>query len=103
MSFIHVFQAFESMVTLTRTFRISPLKTDAASTCGSPEDTSIIVLVPLADLLNHRRSPNTKWGFDRNNAEFRLTATNHIRVGEGVHDSYGNKVRVCVHRSHARD
>jgi hypothetical protein len=91
------------MVTLTRSFRIAPLKTNVASTCGSPNDTSIIVLVPLADLLNHRRSPNTKWGFDRNNAEFLLTATDHIRQGEGVHDSYGNKVRCYVHRSRARE
>lgn len=48
-------------------------------------------LVPVADMMNHRRPPDVRWTFDDEAGAFVMTATRDLRAGEPVHDSYGKK------------
>ena len=48
-------------------------------------------LVPLADLLNHRRPRETKWAYDDATQGFIITSLRALEGGAQVHDSYGRK------------
>jgi histone-lysine N-methyltransferase SETD3 len=48
-------------------------------------------LVPMADLLNHRRPRETKWTFDDAAGAFTVTSLRALQGGCQVHDSYGRK------------
>lgn len=48
-------------------------------------------LVPMADLLNHRRPRETKWTFDDASGAFTVTSLRALQGGCQVHDSYGRK------------
>ncbi|MFY0566891.1 SET domain-containing histone-lysine N-methyltransferase [Archangium lansingense] len=48
-------------------------------------------LVPLADMLNHRRPPDVLWSTSKDGQFFEMTAQNTIATGLEVHDSYGAK------------
>ena len=48
-------------------------------------------LVPMADMLNHRRVPDVEWGYEHPTESFVMRATRDIAAGEQVHDSYGKK------------
>lgn len=48
-------------------------------------------LVPMADMLNHRRPRETSWGFDDERAAFVIHALQGFAAGDPVHDSYGRK------------
>lgn len=48
-------------------------------------------LVPVADLLNHKRSRDTKWTFDNNKNAFTIINTRPLSKGEQIFDSYGRK------------
>lgn len=54
-------------------------------------DSGAEALVPLADMLNHKRPPDIDWTYDDATAELVMTATRDIRAGEEVFDSYGRK------------
>ena len=49
------------------------------------------VLVPYADLLNHKRPRQTQWYFDDKINSFVIQATEDIMVGKEIYDSYGKK------------
>jgi len=49
------------------------------------------VLVPLGDMLNHKRPPDVDWTFDDERDAFVMTAARDIRRGEEMCDSYGRK------------
>lgn len=69
-------------VVWTRAFNINPVNVCHATT---------IALVPMADLINHRKEPNTKWQYNTELHAFTMTATEDIEAGASVHDSYGPK------------
>jgi histone-lysine N-methyltransferase SETD3 len=48
-------------------------------------------MVPMADMLNHKRPPETYWTFDDDLNAFTITATKDFKAGEQVYDSYGRK------------
>jgi hypothetical protein len=48
-------------------------------------------LVPMADLFNHRPSPETSWGYDQDAGGFAMRAVSAVPAGALVHDSYGEK------------
>jgi len=52
-------------------------------------------LVPLADLLNHKRPRETKWTFENAKNAFTIITMRSHKKGEQVFDSYGRK---CNHR-----
>ena len=52
---------------------------------------SQIVLVPIADLLNHKKRPQTEWTFNVELNAFTLTATKAITIDSPIYDSYGDK------------
>jgi histone-lysine N-methyltransferase SETD3 len=52
-------------------------------------------MVPMADMLNHYRPRETRWGFDEDSKMFTIHACCEIGVGDSVYDSYGKK---CQHR-----
>ena len=52
---------------------------------------SQIALVPIADLLNHKKRPQTEWTFNVELNAFTLTATSDIPSNTPVYDSYGDK------------
>jgi len=52
---------------------------------------SSLALVPLADLLNHRKSPGTHWTFDPKSKHFIVKATTSHEVNSPIYDSYGMK------------
>ena len=52
-------------------------------------------MVPMADMLNHYRPRETRWGFDEETNMFTIHACCDIGVGDSVYDSYGKK---CQHR-----
>lgn len=54
---------------------------------GAPAE----ALVPLADMMNHRRPPDVEWAHDEGEDAFVMTALRDIRKGEEIHDSYGRK------------
>jgi len=49
------------------------------------------VLVPFADLLNHRRPKQTQWYYDDNSESFIIQAIEDIKEGSEIFDSYGKK------------
>ena len=52
------------------------------------------VLAPFADLLNHKRPRQTQWYYDDNLQSFVIEATENIKEGSEVFDSYGRKTNV---------
>jgi histone-lysine N-methyltransferase SETD3 len=48
-------------------------------------------LVPMADMLNHARPPDTAWAYDERAGAYVMTATAALPEGAEVHDSYGAK------------
>eukprot|EP00475_Leptophrys_vorax_P032893 TRINITY_DN5128_c0_g1_i1.p1 TRINITY_DN5128_c0_g1~~TRINITY_DN5128_c0_g1_i1.p1 ORF type:complete len:614 (-),score=186.52 TRINITY_DN5128_c0_g1_i1:64-1905(-) len=52
-------------------------------------------LVPMADMLNHKRPRETKWTFDKAVNGFTITSLKQLHQGDEVFDSYGRK---CNHR-----
>jgi histone-lysine N-methyltransferase SETD3 len=53
------------------------------------EGRDVDALVPLADMMNHRRPPDARWSYD--GGAFVMTAAGALRRGEAIHDSYGRK------------
>jgi histone-lysine N-methyltransferase SETD3 len=49
------------------------------------------VLVPYADLLNHKRPRQTQWYYDDKLESFVIQATEDIKEGNEIFDSYGRK------------
>ena len=49
------------------------------------------VLVPFADLLNHKRPKQTQWYYDDNIESFVIQAIENIKEGNEIFDSYGKK------------
>ena len=49
------------------------------------------VLVPYADLLNHKRPRQTQWYYDDKINSFVIQATEDILLGKEIFDSYGKK------------
>ncbi len=52
------------------------------------------IIAPFADLLNHKRSRDTKWFFSENENYFGIIALKNINKGIQVYDSYGRKSNV---------
>ncbi|WP_043434171.1 SET domain-containing histone-lysine N-methyltransferase [Cystobacter fuscus] len=48
-------------------------------------------LVPMADMLNHRRPPDVLWETTEDGESFVMKANNAVAAGDEVHDSYGAK------------
>jgi len=48
-------------------------------------------LVPMADMLNHKRPRETKWSYDQKKRGFIITALQGIRTDSEIFDSYGRK------------
>lgn len=48
-------------------------------------------LVPMADMLNHKRPRETKWTFDEEMGAFTITALTNMNRGDQIFDSYGQK------------
>ena len=49
------------------------------------------VLVPFADMLNHKRPKQTQWYYDDNLESFVIQAIENIKEGNEIFDSYGKK------------
>ena len=49
------------------------------------------VLVPFADLLNHKRPKQTQWYYDDNLESFVIQSIKNIKEGNEIFDSYGKK------------
>jgi hypothetical protein len=73
-----------------RAFRVYPegYVSESTDTVCSNE---MLVLAPIADMLNHRPVPNVAWTFSPFLQGFTMTATHSISIGEAVYDSYGKK------------
>ena len=54
-------------------------------------DNKTDVLAPFADLLNHKRPRQTQWYYDDNLESFVIQATENIKEGNEIFDSYGKK------------
>lgn len=48
-------------------------------------------LVPLADMMNHRRPPDVDWSYDDEAGAFLMRASRDITKGQEICDSYGRK------------
>lgn len=48
-------------------------------------------LVPVADMLNHKRPPETRWSYEDGCDAFVMTPVEDLAPGQEVHDSYGAK------------
>ena len=57
----------------------------------SINDTKTDVLAPFADLLNHKRPRQTQWYYDDKLESFVIQATEDIKEGNEIFDSYGRK------------
>jgi len=57
----------------------------------SINDNKTDVLAPFADLLNHKRPRQTQWYYDDNLESFVIQATEDIKEGSEIFDSYGKK------------
>lgn len=57
----------------------------------SINNTKTDVLVPFADLLNHKRPRQTQWYYDDKINKFVIQATEDINKGSEIYDSYGKK------------
>lgn len=77
--FTHKEFVWARLVVITRIFGlvIDGIKTDG--------------LVPMADMLNHRRPRETKWTYDQGKRGFVITALQHIKQDAEIFDSYGRK------------
>lgn len=51
----------------------------------------IRAFVPMADMLNHRQSPEAEWGMSEDGSAFLLAARKAVTAGEEIHISYGVK------------
>ena len=49
------------------------------------------ILVPLCDLVNHKKYPNILWNYDKEENTFNFVATKDIKSGEEIFTKYGNK------------
>lgn len=49
------------------------------------------LLVPLADMANHKIPPNTHWFFNKDKNMFIVKATDYLNPGENLFESYGPK------------
>ena len=49
------------------------------------------LMVPMADLLNHRTKPQTHWIYNPVMEKFQITTTKYIKKGQEICDSYGEK------------
>jgi len=49
------------------------------------------VMVPFADMANHKIPPNTTWFFDTNKDSFIVRASTNIDTGETIYETYGKK------------
>eukprot|EP00943_MAST-04B_sp_MAST-4B-sp1_P007629 g7629.t1 len=79
------------IIVATRAFRIyihGPLDAIEEKTMSA---NSQIVLAPVADLLNHKKKPQTEWTFNVALNAFSLTATQRISINSPIYDSYGDK------------
>ena len=47
-------------------------------------------MVPLSDMLNHKRPPDVVWAFDNDKKGFKMTASKEIKKGQEIFDSYGD-------------
>ena len=54
-------------------------------------DNKTDVLAPFADLLNHKRPRQTQWYYDDSLESFVIQATENIKEGSEIFDSYGKK------------
>lgn len=50
-----------------------------------------MAMVPVVDMLNHKRPPQTEWHFDTAAQAFLLTTSRTVRAHEELFDSYGAK------------
>jgi len=77
--FTHKAFVWARLVVITRIFGmvIDGVKTDG--------------LVPMADMLNHKRPRETKWTYDQKKGGFLITALKNIGSDMEVFDSYGRK------------
>jgi histone-lysine N-methyltransferase SETD3 len=57
----------------------------------SINDVKTDVLAPFADLLNHKRPRQTQWYYDDDLESFVIQATEDIKEGSEIFDSYGKK------------
>merc|ERR1719253_2082069 len=48
-------------------------------------------LVPMADMLNHKRPHETAWNYDDSKGAFTITTTKRLLKGAQIFDSYGRK------------
>lgn len=48
-------------------------------------------LVPMADMLNHKRPRETKWTYDEGRGGFTITSLKPMQRGDQIFDSYGQK------------
>ena len=48
-------------------------------------------LVPMADMLNHKRPRETKWTYEQERRGFEITALQNIKKDSEIYDSYGRK------------
>lgn len=48
-------------------------------------------LVPMADMINHRRPRETRWTFNEVKQGFVISAMQDFRIGDQIYDSYGRK------------
>ena len=62
---------------------------------GNIRGTRSSAMVPMADMLNHYRPRETRWGFDEEQELFTIHSCCPIGAGDSVYDSYGKK---CQHR-----
>ncbi len=62
---------------------------------GNIRGTRSSAMVPMADMLNHYRPRETRWGFDEEKEVFTIHSCCTIGAGDSVYDSYGKK---CQHR-----
>lgn len=67
---------------------------------GAPTE----ALVPIADMMNHRRPPDASWTFDEALGSFVVRALRDIRAGEEICASYGRKAnhRYFIHYGFAQ-
>jgi len=70
-------------------------RTNVQTTCRN----DVLVLSPLADMLNHRMTPNTAWRYSSSLDSFTLYATQTIKKGTPIYDSYGIKTNDALLRT----
>ena len=59
--------------------------------CVEINGTITNVMVPLSDMLNHKRPFDAMWAYDNEFQGFRMTAANDIKKDDEIFDSYGQK------------